>query len=245
MPTKSSSSQGGRSSANIDAEAVKESLDICKLQLEGVAEKIARNDENVSEDVLATWRSKVTTLAQDLVRVGKLEDITRENIAKFQSTQQRDDDFSMESSEISMQIRVESQKRCAEMNPKKDPEYQKLVGLIQEPDMGDDDDLDIAVVQHASTEEDFKCPYTGMKMVDPMKCTECIHHLSRVAFEAILKSRKRGGNCPVPGCTATWTHKNTSYDSQFQYKMDRFYRSQGRSQSSKPSNTESTVLDVE
>lgn len=61
----------------------------------------------------------------------------------------------------------------------------------------DSNDTDLAVTNETQT---YKCPYTGKKMVAPVKNTSCGHSYEKEAILAYIKQRKNRAKCPVSGC---------------------------------------------
>jgi len=51
----------------------------------------------------------------------------------------------------------------------------------------DSNDTDLAVTNETQT---YKCPYTGKKMVEPVKNTSCGHSYEKEAILAYIKQRK-------------------------------------------------------
>lgn len=99
---------------------------------------------------------------------------------------------------------------------------------------------DVEEMETVETEQTYKCPFTTMRFIQPMKNSECMHHISRIGLEQLLKSGeaasfvktrtcKLGTNCslckrcPVMGCPSHWSKDSATYDERFDSKMERFF----------------------
>ena len=107
-----------------------------------------------------------------------------------------------------------------------------------------DDDDELEEVDQGYTENSFKCGYTQKRFVKPMKNTNCLHRLDEESFKAMIK-KDASAKCPTPGCSKLWTKGSASHDEDFQYEMERFFRTKSNTQPEERANTISIDEDEE
>lgn len=60
----------------------------------------------------------------------------------------------------------------------------------------------------------------------------CKHHVSREAFEAMFRTNKKSVKCPVAGCAGVWQKTTAVKDTEFQLRLERFFRLQANTTTS-------------
>ena len=70
---------------------------------------------------------------------------------------------------------------------------------------------------------EFKCPFSGCLMREPLENKKCIHHLDKDSLEIYLRSSHNGTkDCPIPGCKGKWKIQTAKLDLSLKRRIESF-----------------------
>ena len=86
------------------------------------------------------------------------------------------------------------------------------------------DDNEVILQSTRLCDADFICPYSQVPFEQPMSNNHpkysCKHHLDEASLKSMCKGKKQE-KCPVSGCSGLWILSHTSFDKNFERKMQR------------------------
>jgi hypothetical protein len=231
---------------------VEDTVAQCNMQLEVLAKKIMKNEENVDANKISQWTTEILAVSKNLVTAQAVDESSKAVVAEYVAERSNadtgaavDDDTVAKTTKL---LKERLTKRTANYNPESSREFKKIRDIVNPAARGEDD---IMMMEADETEAAYKCPYTGMAFVKPMKryhsvifvltlyfisfdcdicCSvNCIHHLSAESLDLMLRG-KRQVKCPVSGCRGMWSKDSSSHDNAFEMRMNRFHRTHTQTQ---------------
>lgn len=155
-----------------------ETLTFCAVELEMIAQKVVQNAEDMPNEIISTWSEQLKAVSLAVATSQVRAEVFRAEIQELKNSRGVPPAQPSSSSSSSSPSGGESFlslaavkdricKRCNDQKANDSQSYKKICGILSPED--ESDDVDIRVVNRVETEADFKCPYSGMKFVEPMK----------------------------------------------------------------------------
>lgn len=195
-------------------------------KVEAIADRMDDNKEGIPEDAIKEWQEKLITLVQEASRIKNRKEKTTEVLASVLGARSRTGGEGADDSEESVkkQVMTEVGQKIKVFKPENDPQLQNLRELFSVPNEGEiGEDEDLVLVDTGMQKSETICPITGQTMVQPMKNTQCKHHLSKEGFDYFMKDKPHL-KCPIAGCPKIWIKKDCKPDDDFDRKLQRFLR---------------------
>jgi hypothetical protein len=164
-------SLGGSSSSGA-GDSVMDAVKLGQKTLEALAKKVQRNDENMPDNVIRAWKDELAELSQQLAELKNQATITKQVVtaelgnrtASASSSSAASSSSTSQDKELEARIKASISNRCTNFDAKDDAAHMNvLTKMKMNRKMVEDDDLEM--VEKELTEQDFKCPVTGMHIV--------------------------------------------------------------------------------
>jgi len=160
-----------RSIHNHGSVQVDESLKVCSLQLESIAVRLVEKyTSKFSDEITTKWSATIFDLSLDTSKLIKELEIHNAEITELVSVVDDNNNNNNDRNSESISAKTkQSIKRKVDKYRAKDSNLVKKVTGILHPKNEDEDDEDLRVIAGSDQESDFKCPYSQMAFVRPMK----------------------------------------------------------------------------
>eukprot|EP01038_Epipyxis_sp_PR26KG_P015866 gene15866-21510_t len=198
---------------------------VCKIQIETLSTRVQENKEQVDDETIQKWKNHIMKLATEIERLSDKQKTSAKiaqeiivstlndklNDAKANPMEKAILDYRSNLMNVMAGIKVDNKREF----------IKKISNTFGR---GDDGDEEIVFV-NAGNKMETNCPYSRAPFVDPMKNSDCIHHISRESLTHMLNG-KNSVKCPVPGCIAFWTKTSSNLDREFQMRLTRYLSTQ-------------------
>lgn len=215
----------------------------CFSYTEGLAKKLVSNEVELEQDDLDTLKAEVLnvnrTLAELCNRHTQSAEILERLTGKRPSENQ---DHKAYEDELRKDVEEHMTKVARKFKADRDPYVREIVRILAKAENEDDFEM----VDQELREVDFICPFTQIRLVEPMKNQHCIHRLSKTAFEQMLSGGRNGVfNCPVAGCPSKWSDASTQRDIEFDQQIVRFERLREATEEMRKTQRDEEVEDID
>lgn len=240
----------GRNNAITDTSA---SLTKCLNILERLVKQVAKADNvnttAVDKSIVDEWKKQVVATAMKIAslinKVDVCERLLAQNvltdaIKEIEETNVGSSDRVNKHTAIATRFNSILADYCSRYNTLDDTSVRNIMQMVSSKQSDDD----IEIEEQEENENTYKCPFTHMRFVKPMKNNICIHRISQTAVTPLFKTNPTA-KCPVVGCKngnlqTIWTKSQLQFDLQFEREMNRFFERQATNV-----NTNETAMNVD
>jgi hypothetical protein len=154
----------GSSSSNADTES--EAFATVKIQLKEVSQRLAKNREGLSAEVIAQFAAQISELTPTIFAAEHYSRATMQVSGSVLGTRNRGEEKSS-APDLKRLIMQQAEDLHSSYDPSKDRRVREITSILSAGgDMGDED---LVAMDKGLTERETKCPYTSKTFVDPMR----------------------------------------------------------------------------
>lgn len=159
------------SSSERDMRFIDESIKITLEQLDNVAKRTNANKENIGQDKIKVYCDRIIDLTAKMVGVKNELQKTMESICNeinpHETSSSSTTVHSFDHNELKQKIKKRIAESLMDYDVTKDPVYLKIAKTVRKSP--DDMEEDLELVDTGLSAKDMTCPYSQMRLQEPMK----------------------------------------------------------------------------
>jgi hypothetical protein len=163
-------SHGGYSGGKADRAFIGNSLKQSQIILENLAQTLKKNKEGLDKNEIAKWQKKIVSISENAAKIRREEElrdsVLNEVLADVTGKRKENDSENIDHNEVFNISDTKMKEKMQKFNPADDHIVKKIMELTQQTD---EDDEDAVLMDAELTDAQLVCPYTKLKMAEPLK----------------------------------------------------------------------------